>query len=255
MNIQITLRVLAHRYYQTDYINDYYELFNDEEKNELKKFIETSDIFRDNLKYYISNNGEYNGNATIKDIHTIEKDNKLFIIVDAKFTNEDNYTADKIKKIIIETVKHYLPCASIGYSKIYYYTYNHEKNSKEDHEHDYNNCGIRLCDKNESKESDYYDFNILIDNIEIENENYYNKYGTNQSNYKRKCKYHNYYLYIYDDDDIIRTKCLSDEDMQHSEEDIKSNMVKGMQPIERGSYNRFVITNNNHDIICESVKS
>ncbi len=211
----------------------------------------------------------------------------------ARFTNPDNYTADKIDKIIVETVDHYFPCSSIVYTQSYYYrcdtcsgrqkecihqeyhekeedSVNEERQIKvrircprcpsggvsSDHEHDYGGCGIRLCSKEESECSGNYNFNIYVKCIEVEDAEYWNQVGTNKTNFRRGCQSHNYYLYIYKGEDLLESICLYDEKWElMSEEEIRSRIEGDMAPIDRGAYTRYYITDRENNQICEIYKT
>ena len=281
MNITIKFRVLARKYYQHRFKNVYYYLFYTNEKNILKKFIENFENLKETIRSDISTNSEYHGIVTINNINIIEQDNKLYIIVDTVFTNEiDNYTADKIKKIIRETYLHYFNSGDpIDYTDEYYYTYEtcderqkecvnaefHKKDETKnikvicpgcpfggissDHEHDFDKCSIKLCGKDESEASGEYEFGLWIEDIDIENADYYNKNGTNKSNFIRKCAHHNYYLYLYDGEDLLHSECLQDEILINSEEELKLKLIEQMIPMHRGAYNQIIITDKDHNIL------
>ena len=205
MEIVVTFDILAHKYYQNYFRNDYYYMFNEIERIQLQNFIKTSEGFKKIIKYYIS--GEEM--ITLNKIKIQEIDNKLLIIVTAKIINKNNYTVDKIKEIIRSTSAHYFPCSSIEYSELYYYKCEncegrqkdcihkniHEADrqhygndnvkgpicpkcpvggKKSDHEHDFEKCDIKLCRKEESEWSGRYDFNIWPTNININDAKYYN---------------------------------------------------------------------------------
>ena len=163
MNITIDLEIIV-RYNDNGHFleSQYNELTSDKKDEILNYFNENEEKINDNLFYYLSNNGIYHGKMTIKEKNIHDKDNKLCMIVKAEYTNPDNYTGNRIRKIIVETCNHYMRSG-------------------------------------EAEAFDDYTFNYGIDNVEIEDEDHHNEHGTDKSKYIITC--HEYYALGYDNDD------------------------------------------------------
>lgn len=257
MEISITFNVSPHKYYQ-EYISDHYNDFTDNEKDDLIKHI-NSEKFKVIMITHISNNGEYSGEAKINKVTPFENKDGLYFTIQATFTNPDNYSAKKMIKIIRDTDDHYYSAGGFYYSDPYYYKCNHctkEINFDDcEHEHDFEKCGIEICKKEDSEHRGKYEFNISIYDIHVNNEEYWNMHGTNKSNFKRNCEHHNYYIYFYNNDDVVDSDCLDDMKWEESsEEEILLN-IKSKMHYFLPKYTRLYITNKKHELIFEKIRS
>ncbi len=99
MEISVTFRVLAHKFYQNHFRNDYYSSFTKNEKIQIKTYITEDVALRKSLVGHISNHSEYKGKVSITDLVVDEKNNKLYLKIDTIFINKINYTSDRIKEL------------------------------------------------------------------------------------------------------------------------------------------------------------
>ena len=161
-------------------------------------------------------------------------------------------------KIIRDTDDHYYGSGAFLYSDSYHYKCKHctkEINFDNcEHEHDFEKCGIEICKEEDSDYSRRYEFNISISDIHVNNEEYWNTTGIDKSNFKRSCEYHNYYIYFYNNNDVVYSECLDDMKWKElSEEEILLNIQSKIyfSP----EYTRLYITDKDHELIFENFKS
>ena len=127
MKVNVVLRVHAYRYYQHLRINDYYDAFSEEERTDLKEYLGLPERLNNELIINLTNNGEYHGDVRIIHANVYEDVNSmgrvcLYITAIMEMSNPDNYTVNKIEKIIQNTNTHYYLSGPVGvYGPEYYY--------------------------------------------------------------------------------------------------------------------------------------
>jgi hypothetical protein len=214
-----------------------------------------------------------------------ELDGSLYLEIFIKTDNVDNYTANKIKDILESNFNHYNRSGQIVYGQTYYHTYSDDNNIQ-------NNNNLLFIDKctygelydYDSEESDdvekkdqyknifvFSTFNksdvndninvhkrtnflfLIIKNITIDNEEYWNTHGTQIVNFKKNCTNHQcvYYSYIYGTNlkyDLLSYDCHTESNLNSVIADINGFM--NYHGIFRGKY--FYITDKNHNVLYES---
>ncbi len=211
MNVTIKFRVLAHKFYQTYFRKDYYNLFTKKEKKDLKNSINDA-LFLSTLIAYTSNSGEYYGSVTVNSIVTVEENDCLYIIVKESFTNPDKYTATFMKELIQETVRHYFaggPACEFG-EVVWYVASINEADLHRDYVEDEITV---VTEDDKGVRRGKYDFHIYIEgDIEVENEEVWNSPEyTNKTAFKRDCPLHMYYLYQFSSNDrLLDSRCLGE---------------------------------------------
>ena len=271
MKVKVVLRVIAHRYYQSKLSNDYYCDYSNNEKVELQEQLQPSDGFYEKIRILLTNTGEYNGECKVIDTQIVEKltkdnDKCLFLEVTMEMTNPDNYTADKIIKIIKEVNGHYFrsgPVSEYGPKNYYRVT--------EDYDDDLDPIISQIIKHTKDEYDSYtkeidtkrirsrrYSFTWKVENISIDNYEELNLKGTNVCQLKRKCKYHKYYGYLYRDDsieDLVHSFCLGEANSQDnlSVDELKQWVEKTELciPIFKGATKYYKITDNNHNLLYE----
>ena len=241
MIFTIILKILAHRYYQSNLYNDYYNEYSVVEKEELK-----TEIFKNldnNLIILLTNNGEYNGKAKVLNTYLYEDNNTLYIKTILDMTNPDNYTAKKIINIIYDTNEHYYRAGPVGeYGPLYYY-----KNMNENKDIDPTFDQIILCTKNDNgSKFGKYEYTWVVKSIDVDD---LNESGTNISQLKRKCENCNYYVYYYEDNtmhNLFSSACLGNSGKKYNVEELEK-MADKMY----GSPIYYRITDNKHNLLFD----
>ena len=138
MNIQIVFGINANKFFQTHFRNDYYPTFSEEERGALRDALRV-DRFRDTIKLYTSNHGDYHGKVDVVSVEVFEdvfeEEDHLFVRTEIHATDPNELGFDGIKALIEETVSHYFPCGPAGgWGNTIYYTHNppNEVNFDED---------------------------------------------------------------------------------------------------------------------------
>lgn len=135
MYITIKSKISCSRFYHSDR-KDYYNKYSDEEKFKLKSYI-LSKKFKDVMMIYLKADKSFHGSVEIKNISFVESDdgNNLNIILQFSVDNNDNYTNNKIIKMLSDNFRHYYRSSQIDYGKKYYYSL----------DTNVNNVGSYLC--------------------------------------------------------------------------------------------------------------
>lgn len=266
MKIKVTLRVNIRKFYQFRFCDDYYYLLNENEKHQVR-----SSIKKDNLKILLFNNGSFHGDVTINDMRFEEKDGHLLLHLEINIVNKDNYTGKYIRKIINDTVWHYAKSGpSFNWSDSKYYKiidedydisiHNHndltsdqiEEITKEEYEESRNKYTVGEISYEKCAKYGKGEGTFLVENIIIEDEDQWDKMGTNVCQLKRNCKCNEgvYYGYVYNNEscyDCIDSTCLTGGDT--SVEGLKKQLKKAYG-MKSGYYK---ITDYNHNVIIEGL--
>lgn len=121
MEFMLNILIQPSKFYQRMQTDNYHN-FNENEKNELKSFL-NSDTFKNRLKTYLNANDIYHSEMKIESINQKEINASLYLDVDVKTDNIDNYTAKKIDKILDDSFMYYYRSESINYGKTIFYSY------------------------------------------------------------------------------------------------------------------------------------
>lgn len=221
MNIKISSKIFPTRFYQ-DCHHDSYQDFNEEEKIDLKSFLE-SHKFKKVLETYLKGSCTFHGSIDIKNIlisKNINSNNALpFLMnVDLYTNNIDNYTAKKVKNIIIDNFEHYYRSDLIPYGKEYFYSIDKNIDNAgiyyKDFKYIADPCDVEMGNDENCIKKIYLYANNNLDRVlqgqnncnisikdllvAIDNEDYWNKIGTNSINHKRNCQNNTCKFYCYD---------------------------------------------------------
>lgn len=161
--ITVTLKILAHKYYQSHYMNNHFDDYDESEIYDLETFI-TSDEFNNIIKYYICD-PKLNNDFNITNISTNYTATDYYVNIDITYTGQ--WDDNEIKKEIEDSTWHWFNRSYLKYGNQVHYTTSCNYTTIDDHEHDIN-CDINIISSpsNISK-SGYYDINIKPELITI----------------------------------------------------------------------------------------
>ena len=119
MKVDVVLRVRAYRYYQHLRLNDYYDDFSEEERTDLKEHLGLPERLNRDLIVDLTQTGDYHGDVSIIYANVYENVNSmgqvcLYVTATMEMSNPDNYTVNKIEKIMRDTHTHYSLSGNVG---------------------------------------------------------------------------------------------------------------------------------------------
>ncbi len=251
MNTTIIFKLEAKKFYNTHLGKSDYADFAIAEKEELYEELR-KDKFKKCFMNFISNSGDYHGDAELHDSSIYESDGDIFMKALTTFTNPDNYTARRMKSIITDNNNHHYQAGEYQYGSAYYYQYTdaYEEIDKKQfgvYDPQYPTINdVIIFDDNTHKDTktDRNRISLCIHDIIIDNADLFDKNGSDLVKFQRTCEHHKYYYYIYDTNsgDLIESACASGDTP-----DIES--IKEIFNHRAGNY--MYVTDNLHNIIYE----
>lgn len=161
--VTITFKILAHKFYQSYFRNNYFKDYNTAEINNLTRYIMSRE-FKNIIQFYICS-PELNNEFVITSISTNYTSNDYYINIDVSYTGQ--LTNDEVKKEIEESTWHWFNNSSLRYGNEIIFTTSCNNTIRNDHEHDTScNVQIRRNPSGISKRG-CYDFNVVPDQILI----------------------------------------------------------------------------------------